>query len=300
MKARGERKVSGSEWDERIDYLRNTRWMLYNEDYLEFLARKVWAIDRPVRLIDFGCGYGFMGLALLPLLPEGSTYTGIDAGTKLIAEARRVFRELPYPSAFIEGDLLEVPLERQYDMAVSHAVVMHMEQPNSMLQRMIDCVVPGGRVACFESHWIANAANQHVDGHEQSDLVQLGALQRLYEADARRTGKDGNIGMKLPILMSKLGLQHVACRVSDRVNFLNPHEEPEIRNQLLQSLGFGHPGDREAYAAGLIARGLTPEEASLMYEDELFFAERLDADTFMTYAPNMKISYGIVAKESGL
>ena len=51
---------------------------MWNDDYMEFLIEKVWKINNPVDLIDFGCGIGFMGLMLLPLLPKGSTYTGID------------------------------------------------------------------------------------------------------------------------------------------------------------------------------------------------------------------------------
>lgn len=48
-------------WDDQIEYLRNTRWLYYNDDYLE--------------------------LKLLPLLPEGSTYTGLDKGKELIKQA---------------------------------------------------------------------------------------------------------------------------------------------------------------------------------------------------------------------
>lgn len=69
--------MSGYYWDSKIDYLSRTRWLYYNDDYLEFLVKSVWKITSPVRIIDFGCGYGYLGTKLLPLLPEGSTYTGV-------------------------------------------------------------------------------------------------------------------------------------------------------------------------------------------------------------------------------
>ncbi|MGO4373545.1 hypothetical protein AB4Z21_22820, partial [Paenibacillus sp. MCAF20] len=62
-------------WDTQFEYLRNTRKLYYNDDYLEFLIKIVWKITTPVNIIDYGCGYGFLGLKLLPMLPEGSTFT---------------------------------------------------------------------------------------------------------------------------------------------------------------------------------------------------------------------------------
>lgn len=78
-------------WDSAIEYLRNTRGLYYNDDYLEFLVKNVWKMNTPINIVDYGCGYGYLGLKLLPLLPKGSTYTGIDKGKDLIMEAREVF-----------------------------------------------------------------------------------------------------------------------------------------------------------------------------------------------------------------
>lgn len=67
-----------------IDYWNGNRklfklWksLYWNDDYFAFLVREVWKLDRPVDVLDFGCGFGFLGRKLLPLLPEESTYTGI-------------------------------------------------------------------------------------------------------------------------------------------------------------------------------------------------------------------------------
>lgn len=61
-------------WDNQIEYLRNTRGLYYNDDYLKFLVESVWKINKPVNIVDYGCGFGYLGLKLLPLLPDGWIY----------------------------------------------------------------------------------------------------------------------------------------------------------------------------------------------------------------------------------
>jgi 2-polyprenyl-3-methyl-5-hydroxy-6-metoxy-1,4-benzoquinol methylase len=167
-------------WDNKIEYLKNTRWLYYNDDYLQFLVQFVWKIDKPVSVIDYGCGFGYLGLKLLPLLPEGSTYTGIDKGETLINEAKEMFSQLPYHTEFITCDIEDIVLERKYDIALSHAFLLHMDDSVKILQKMMGSVLDGGRIICFEPHWIGNMANYYIEGIEQSEIIKLGVLQRLF------------------------------------------------------------------------------------------------------------------------
>lgn len=168
-----------------------------------------------------------MGLKLLPLLPEGSTYTGIDKGSALIHKAKEAFQHTPYTTEFMIGDLEDVHLERRFDIAMCHAFLLHMPDSRKIVHKMIDSVVDGGKIICFEPHWIANTSNYYLDGIEQSKGVRLGILQKLYEKQHNQSGKDGNIGLKLPIILSQLGVRNVECRVSDKVNFLDQQMEDE-------------------------------------------------------------------------
>ena len=220
-------------WDNQIEYLRNTRWLYYNDDYLEFLIQKVWKINKPVKIIDYGCGYGYLGLKLLPLLPEGSTYTGVDKGKELISKAKEAFINLPYQTEFIVGDIEDVDIECRYDIAMCHAFLLHMKEPISILEKMIKSVVNNGRIICFEPHWIANMANYRFNELEQSKVILLGILQKLFEEDSRQNGKDGNIGMRVPMILSQLGIQNIDCRVSDRVNFLDQNMEISKRRDFI-------------------------------------------------------------------
>jgi len=223
-------------WDDQIEYLKNTRWLYYNDDYLEFLVQRVWKIEKSVDIIDYGCGFGYLGLKLLPLLPEGSTYTGLDKGKELIKQAQDIFSKTSFQTTFIVDDIETVQVKRQYDIAINHAFLLHMTEPITVLQKMIDSVVDEGRIICFEPHWIANMSNYELHGLEQSKIIQLGILQKLFEEDAKRSGKDGNIGMKIPILLSQLGLRNVECRVSDKVNFLDQHMADSDKGKLFHAL----------------------------------------------------------------
>lgn len=52
-------------WNQKREYLLRTRKGYYNEDYVEFLIRKVWKLEKPVSVLDCGCGYGYLGLLFL-------------------------------------------------------------------------------------------------------------------------------------------------------------------------------------------------------------------------------------------
>ncbi|MGM1045904.1 MAG: methyltransferase domain-containing protein [Bacillota bacterium] len=287
-------------WDKQIEYLRKTRWLYYNDDYLDFLVKGVWKIDKPVNIIDYGCGYGFLGLKLLPLLPEGSTYTGIDKGTDLINQAKEIFLNLPYSTEFKVVDIEEMDAQPMYDIAMCHAFLLHMTDSREIVQKMIDHVLDNGKVICFEPHWIANSSNYYVDGLDQCQYIRLGILQKMFEEDSRRNGKDGNIGMQLPIILSQLGLNNVECRVSDRVNFLDQNMDLKNKEKLFDSLreeGLGkEPECLKDTLNNLMSRGLTHQEASDQHAAELLFSREFGHESWLTYAPNMKISFGTVKR----
>ncbi|WP_373233092.1 class I SAM-dependent methyltransferase [Cohnella sp.] len=287
-------------WDTQYEYLRNTRKLYYNDDYLEFLIRFVWRITTPVNIIDYGCGYGYLGIKLLPMLPEGSSYTGVDKSKELISQAQKLFNHSPYRTEFIQGDIEEMKIQSKNDVAMCHAFLLHMTDTKSVIEKMIDSVINGGRVICFEPHWISNMSNYLIEGVEQSQIVKLGIVQKLYEEDSKRNGKDGNIGARVPILLSQLGLKNVECRVSDRVNFLDQNIELENKEALYSALkdeGLGHePGEQNDVIKRLMARGLLGEEARAQYDAEEFFSKQFKLQSWLTYAPSMKISYGTVSR----
>ncbi len=206
-----------------------------------------------------------------------------------------MFKGLPYTTEFIIGDIHTIQLEKQYDIAVCHGVLLHMVNPMNVLEKMIRCVKRDGKIISFEPHWISNNASFYFEGIEQSSAIPLGLLQELFERDAKRTGKDGNIGLKLPLYFNRLGLRDVQCRVSDKVNVLDPAIDKEQASMLYDAMQFSHPGDRDPYVRSLLERGMLPEEAERQYEAESYLSEKFSSSTAATYAAGMKITFGTVS-----
>lgn len=68
MYIKGGVKLGNVRLNSKLAYLKNTRDLYYNDDYVSFLVNTVWKITKPVHIVDFGCGYGYLGLVLMPLL----------------------------------------------------------------------------------------------------------------------------------------------------------------------------------------------------------------------------------------
>ena len=102
-----------TDWGLEKDFLHSSRKNMWNNDYFEFLVKCVWKIDKPVRIIDFGCGYGFLAQMLWPLIPGGSSYKGIDISEELIKDANIQFANFQEAS-FEVADLNEYTPSEDY------------------------------------------------------------------------------------------------------------------------------------------------------------------------------------------
>jgi SAM-dependent methyltransferase len=214
-----------TDWDDKADLLSATRPLYHNEDYWRFLVREVWRLDdRPRRLADFGCGYGWAGLFLMPMLAAGSEYTGLDRSAPLLEKGRALFAQsAPCEARFVLGDATLTPFkDDHFDVAFAHALLMHLPDAKAALAEMIRVTRDGGLViACDASHNAINALI-HVHETEEQDQAPLSLFQAMNADLRRRTGIDHNIGMKTPVLMHQAGLRDVEARVSDAVRLSFP------------------------------------------------------------------------------
>lgn len=297
------------DWNDQYDYLARTRSLYHNDDYLEFLLDKVWRIEGPARIIDFGCGYGYLGLKLLPLLHEGSTYAGIDIARELLEKAKAIYADCPNGHEFVEASAYAVPFEDDsFDLAVCHSVMMHLERPAEAILEMKRVVRDGGRVIIIESNWNAMNAQTQVGGIEKLDTTDLGFLQRLFDAQRKRKNVDGNIGMKIPLMLGRAGFRGIEARIGDCVKLLTRGMPKDERDTLLASLrgdGFGVVWDQaesRKRAERLMEYGFSEAEACREIEMELrqngYIAENAE-DLEMAFAAVMTYSSGIVDKSTG-
>jgi len=291
-------------WDDHYERLRAKRTLYHNDDYLEFLVRRVWRLDRPCRVVDFGCGYGRMGMVLMSLLPEGSAYTGIDTSGPLLARGRELSADLAYPAEFIEADVREAPFpDNSFDIAFSHAVLMHVPDAEKAIAEMVRVTADGGMVITCDAN--RNAANALLQIHETNELdnAPLELFQTMNAHVRQQKGVDYNMGIRMPILLHRAGLQNVGCRISDAVRLLFPpfNAEQEKLFKAMCDEGFGYqPTDEEAIAGWreqLVSRGISPEAAAKEVRRELdrdFLHKGRDYHTVWTGA--LTFTYGTVAK----
>ena len=267
-------------WDSGADYLELCRILQHNDDYLEFLVTRVWKLDRTCRLAEFGCGFGKMGLQLMPLLARGSTYTGIDQSSTLVSRGRQLWANTPWQAEFHEGSIYETPFtDQSFDVTMTHTVLMHVPNPEKVLQEMIRVTRPGGLVIACEANRNAHTAMLHIEEANHQETAPLELFQTINRGIRERTGVDHNIGAKLPVLMHRAGLKQVQIRVSDAARFLSPPLDTDYKKKVFEAIcdeGYGQPKpsdeQRERWKANLMSYGISGQDA------EAEIARELDED----------------------
>lgn len=265
------------------------------------MIKKVWKINSPIDIVDFGCGFGYLGLKMLPYMPKGTKYTGIDKGETLLRKAREIFEQLPYQANFIQSDVNDIDIsEFEFDLAICQALLLHLVNPMEILNKMIHSVKLEGKIVCIEPHRISANANIYIAELAEETNIDLGIIQKLHSAYQQKTGKDGNIGLKVPSIMREKGLVNIECRVSDRVTYLNPDKEKIEREQIFNS--FRSEGicprsieDEEEYLQRLVNNNLDINEAKRQIEIEKKLNAELTENGILyniLFAPTMIISFG--------
>ncbi|MFE7421528.1 class I SAM-dependent methyltransferase [Rhodococcus sp. NPDC057529] len=97
------------------------------------------------RLLDVGCGDGFVTLQIAERLPHGSV-VGVDASPRMIAKAES--RAVPdgARAEFHIGDVRDLPFDGEFDVAVSFNALHWVPDLQVALTAIARSVVLGGRV----------------------------------------------------------------------------------------------------------------------------------------------------------
>ena len=195
-------------WENRVEYLKRTRETMWNQDYLQFLVRDIWKITKAIEILDCGCGYGALGLMLLPLLPEGSRYVGVDFSEKMIEEAKRIYGIEAYEADFVNLDIGELQSTKRYDMVISQAVLRHVNHAENYLEKMVEMVKPGGMVISIEGNREFETDGLFIQGMDYAALCEKQGLKKIWKKELEMQGRDYSVAMKIPHYLKKLGLVH--------------------------------------------------------------------------------------------
>lgn len=211
-------------WNQHMERTRIWKRLYWNDDYFRFLVKEVWKFSKPINILDFGCGYGFLGMKLFPLLPEGSTYTGIDLDADVLEEARRIFGKASWKTHFIQEDLYQYTVKEKYDVVIGLYLMSYLHNPEVILKKMKASLTTGGKLILID---VNNAVEQagFYSCLEQEEGVACPDFTMIWENMARHRERDYRMGIKLPVLLKSIGLKQIEARVSDKVIIYDPQEE---------------------------------------------------------------------------
>jgi trans-aconitate 2-methyltransferase len=131
--------VSVADWSGR-DYTRVSG--LQRSVAAESLAELV--VDGDERVLDIGCGDGFLTREIAHRLPHGYI-VGVDASPRMVTTAGRSGPPAPAGPAFVCADARRLPFGRSFDMVVSFNALHWVPQLGDAFAGIAEALRPGGR-----------------------------------------------------------------------------------------------------------------------------------------------------------
>ncbi len=226
-----EQTGTGQFWENKLEYLLRTRKGSWNNDYMKILVEQVWKIDKPIKVLDCGCGYGFLGLLIMPFLPKGSTYTGIDLAEKLLERGKMLFSESEYEVNFINKDVYDYHVKERYDLVICQAVLRHLDTPDIFVKKMIEFAKKDAYIVCIDSNREFECDGLYIDGMDYFWLCKHDGMEKHWRCELEQQGRDYAVAIRTTHTMRKLGLKDVDVRTNDRVEFVTPQRDDYEQTQ---------------------------------------------------------------------
>src|SRR5438067_6350729 len=161
-------------WDHRADTFDDeTGHGLVSEEqrraWLDLLSRL--AGSAPQRVLDIGCGTGFLALRFAEL---GHTVTGVDLAQQMIDRARRKAEQANLQIDFRVGNAVALgSADESYDLVVARHVIWNLPDPGRGLTEWLRVLRPGGRLALIEGKWADNDALALCEARPTMRLVRV-------------------------------------------------------------------------------------------------------------------------------
>lgn len=154
---------------------------------------------------------------MMPFLPSGSTYTGIDMVDNLIETGHKLFASGGLQGEIIHTDVYDYSEEENYDVVICQAVLRHLDSPESFLKKMIGFAKTGAYIICIDSNREFECDGLYIDGMDYFRLCEHEGMDKHWRAELEQQGRDYAAAIRNVHMMRKLGLREVDVRMNDRV-----------------------------------------------------------------------------------
>lgn len=283
-------------WNKHMEYILRSRNESWNIDYLEFLVNNVWKIDKPVNVLDCGCGYAHLAVMLMPLLPKGSNYTGIDFSSALIEKAEFLVKNNNINGKIIKGDFLESNFSNEFDVVICQSVLRHIGNPIKFVSKMISAAKENGLVICIDTNREIECCGLYIDGMDYGELCDHSGAIKHWKAEIANNKRDYAAAMRNAYTMRELGLHNIDVRMNDKVSFVCQEQDDYKTkvNDFIDTKSLWYDDKNEAIER-LVNHGMTKVEAEQYVNKSEKICEYLkkhDDEVAFTHFKGKTITFG--------
>ena len=172
----------------------------------EFKVYQEIGLKDGMKIIECGCGPGFLLLRILERLPQ-CRVTGLENDPYLFKLLNQNIKSVTSNVKTVERSITETGLDNNcYDIVISRLVFEHLPEPGPALTELFRILKPGGKLIV-----ISNDFKNHLITYPSVDELDL-----MYQAYCRsRLDEGGNpyIGRELPGLMEETNFTNISFNV---------------------------------------------------------------------------------------
>ncbi|WP_400766879.1 class I SAM-dependent methyltransferase [Methylosinus sporium] len=256
-----------SEAPHSADYIHDERFDWWSRDFLRLLKSRAIGDAIATSLADFGVGEGHWSLGLLDAFVDLREVTGVDREREWCARSAKKYAERAPHIAYraVEADASDTGLPgASFDIVTAQTLLMHSLAPEKIVAEMRRVAKRGGTILCVEPvnhlNWAQTLELTHFLAPAERAAF-YGVWVRFVDFVKSRRG-DQDIGLRLPTLLARAGLENIRMWSNDRVR-LDPIETYDIdfleeemgRDWVREALAGAAIGDAEIeFVKAIVAR----------------------------------------------
>jgi ubiquinone/menaquinone biosynthesis C-methylase UbiE len=198
--------------------LKHLRERWWNDEFTEFL-RETLRPRAGNRILDVGCGEGYVEVAIGRLRSSQIAQVGVDLVHAKVVDAKREAAAHNQRASFVAGDAVALPfLDGAFDSTYCVAVLQHLSDVEAAVSELARVTRGGGRVLAVEPDNSARYSYSSVP----SGAPVFEAARELFAAISEERGQT-SVGPHVPELFARHRIEPVAVRVFPvSLTFLRP------------------------------------------------------------------------------